>query len=107
MMQVDGYGDVGEDADVEAFLTVSITLARTLLHRVKLKDGARMLPRTLPRLEEAEEDMPPTSNISSTSSPRETFPSNKAQMCSRVAQQLIIGSSLRDNLGHLNTTNNP
>jgi hypothetical protein len=108
-MEVDGDEDVGEGVDVEAFLMVSTTLTRALLFRVKLKlkDGAQMLPRIQSRLEEAEEEMPRTSDTSSTSNPRETFPSNKAQICSRVAQQLIIGSSLRDNLGHLTTNNNP
>jgi hypothetical protein len=95
-MEVDEDGVVGEVVDVEALpMVVFTTLTKILLFRVKLKpkDGALMLPRIQRRLEEAAEGNLQTSDTSNTSSPRETFQSNKARMCSRVAQQLIIDSS--------------
>jgi hypothetical protein len=101
--------DVGEgvDADVEASILVLIALAKILLTKAKVKlrlrDGARMLQRTQPRPEEAEEDILPTS----ARNPRETSQSNKAQTLRRMAHRLIIDSTLRDSLGHLITSNHP
>jgi hypothetical protein len=57
----------GEGEGVEVSLVVLAKLTRTLPLKVKanLRDGARMLPRIQPRLEAAEEVIPPTSAAAS------------------------------------------